>query len=110
MQFADKQFKHNNEIASSFRKPVSCKSDRIAELAEEICDEMFDLKFQDMFSSLVHDLAESAVAKELEADKVEFDMHQGDKVGASAFGELVRAANKVNLMFFLFFLCFSNSI
>ena len=64
MQFADKNFKRNDSIALSFRKPVFHKVDRIAELAEEICDETFDLKFQDALSSSVQDLATSTVAKE----------------------------------------------
>ena len=39
--------------------------------------------FNDVFSSSVQDLAATAVAKELNAEKVECDMHQGDKVDAS---------------------------
>ena len=64
MQLTDKHFKHNNAIALSFRKPISHESDKVAELAEEICDETFDLKFQDALSSSVQDLATSTVAKE----------------------------------------------
>ena len=86
MQFTNKQFKYNNVLALSFVKPISHEVDKVAELDEEICDETFDLKFQDTFSSSVQDLAASAVAKTLEVDKVECDMHQGDKVGASVFG------------------------
>ena len=52
-----------------------------------------------MFSSLVQDLTASAVAKELEVNKVECGMHQRDKVGASAIGELVHTVNKVNFLF-----------
>ena len=59
----------------------------------------FGLEFHDIFSCLVQDLAASAAAKELEADKAECDMRQGNKVGASAAGELVRTVNKVNLLF-----------
>ena len=70
-------------IALSFKKPISYKADNVAELAEEIYDEMFDLKFQDTFSSSVQDLGASTVAKELEVGKVEHEMHQGEKVGAS---------------------------
>ena len=55
--------------------------------------------FQEMFSSSVQDLSASAVAKELEVDKVECDVHQGDKVSASDVGELVRTVNKVKLLF-----------
>ena len=48
-----------------------------------------------MFSSSVQDLATSTVAKALEVDKIECDMRQGDKVGASDVGELVHTVNKV---------------
>ena len=48
-----------------------------------------------MFSSSVQDLAASAVSKELNACKVECDMLQGDKVGASTVGELTRKEVKV---------------
>ena len=34
----------------------------------------------------MQDIAASAVAKELDIEQVECDMHQGDKVGASVFG------------------------
>ena len=37
----------------------------------------------------------SAGSKELNAEKVECDMHQGNKVGASVVGELTRSKVKV---------------
>ena len=97
MQFADKDCKHNNAIALAFRKLVTHKADDVAMLAKEACQEFFGCEFQDMFSSSVQDLAASAVANELNVDEVEYDMHQGDEVGASAVGELFRAANKVKM-------------
>ena len=100
MQLADKQFKYNSAIDLSFRKPISHEVDKVAKLAEKNCDEMFDLKIQDMFSSSVQDLAASPAVKELDVDKVECGMHQGDKVGASAFGELARTVDEVNFLFF----------
>ena len=98
MQFTDKQFNHRSAIASSLRKPISHEADEVAKLAEEICDETFGLKFQDTLASSVHDLAASAVAKEV--DKVERDVRQGGKVGANVVRELVRAVNKVSFTFF----------
>ena len=38
IQFADSKFRHNNLIASLFRKPLSHKAEKIAELAEEACN------------------------------------------------------------------------
>ena len=99
IQFADKDFKRSDAIVLSFRKPITHEADKVAELAEKSCCETFDLKFQEMFSFSVEDMAVSTVAKELEGDKVECDMHQGDKVGASAVGELSRTVNKENSLF-----------
>ena len=104
MQFADKDLKHNNVIALAFRKPVSHKADNVATLAKEIILECFGCEFIDLFSSAVQDLAASSVTRVLDVDKVECDMRQGDKVGASAIGDLVRAVNKVNMLITYFLL------
>ena len=52
MQFTDNQFLYNNEIALSIRKSVSHKSDKVAQLVEEVCQEYFELNFQDAFRLL----------------------------------------------------------
>ena len=49
------------------------------------------------FSSSVQDLSVSAASKELNADKVECDMHQGSKFGNITFGELTRTKDKAKL-------------
>ena len=82
----------------AFRKLDTHKSDEVAECAQQIGNETFGVEFNDTFSCSVQDLAASAVAKELKVDKVECDMHQGDKVGASAVGELIRTVSKVSLL------------
>ena len=51
MQFIDAKFIHNNMIALSFRKPLSHKSEKVAVLEEEACNDQFDLDFTDAFSS-----------------------------------------------------------
>ena len=86
MQFIDTKFRHNNVIASSFRKPLSHKADKVAELAAEACTECFDLNFIFFFSSSVQDLSASTGSKEFNVEKLECDMHQRDKVVASAVG------------------------
>ena len=73
------------------------KSDKTVEFAEEVCDEHFDLNFTNTFSSSVQDLAASAASKELNVDKVECDVRQGDKVGASSIEELTRKKDKLKL-------------
>ena len=65
MQFIGTKFRHNNVIALSFRKPLSYKSEKVTELAEETYNECFNLDFTDTFLSSVQDLAASSVSKEL---------------------------------------------
>ena len=86
MHFAENNFCYNDMIALSFRKLLLYVADKEADLAEEGCNEHFELDFTHMFSYSAQDLSASTVSKELNAEKLECDMHQGDKVGASAFG------------------------
>ena len=97
MKFTDNQFHYSDAIDLSFGKTVSHESDEVAQLEEEVFQEHFELNFQDTFSSSAQDLAASSTSKEL---KVEYDMHQGDKVGASAVGESTRSLSKVKLLIF----------
>ena len=108
IQFADKHCEHDNVIALEFRKPVTHKADNVATLDKEVIQDFFGCEFLDKFSYSVQDLAASSVANELHVDKVECDMRQGDKVSASAVGELVRAADKAKYLWFALFL--SNTI
>ena len=110
MKIADKDCKDNNAMSLAFRKLDTHVSDKVAELAQKECNETFGVEFHFVFSCSVQDLDASAVAKEFQVGKVEFDMHQGDKVGASDVGELVCTANKVNLLIIHIFVvvqCFS---
>ena len=43
IKFADANFRYNDVIASSFRKTLSHKAGKVAELAEEACTKCFDL-------------------------------------------------------------------
>ena len=53
-----------------------------------------------MFSSSVHELASSAVSKQLKVGKVESHMRHGDNVGPSPLGEFTRSLDKVNSLIF----------
>ena len=52
-------------IALQFRKHITHKADKVAELAKKARCETFDLTFQKTFSSSVQELAASASPKEL---------------------------------------------
>ena len=45
MKFTDNRFRRDNAIALSFRKPLTHKADKVAQLAEEVCNEIFELNF-----------------------------------------------------------------
>ena len=79
MQCVDAKFRHNSVIAFSFRTPLSQEAEKVAELSEEVCTECFDLEFNHVFSSSEKDLGASTVAKELNEEKVECYMCQGEK-------------------------------
>ena len=95
-------------IALCFRKPITHEADAVAQLAKGVCNEMFELNFQNMFSYSVQDLGASNALEELLVENVECDMHQGDKVGSSTVGELTRSLNKVNLLIFSIVCIFNN--
>ena len=54
----------------------------------------------------MQDLAESAIAKELNVEKVECDMHKGNEVGASSVGQLTRSKDKAKLHTHSLCLCY----
>ena len=82
-------------IALSFREVLSSKAEKVKELAEDVSLELTDKQFKDIFSSSVQDQAAKKVAKELDVATDTCDMHQGDKIGASAVGELTRSRDGV---------------
>ena len=79
-----------------YRKVVSRKSDKVSELVQDECNEVLDKNFANVFASQVQHLVVRKVSVELNGDKVEFDMHEGNKVGISDSGELSR--NKDNVL------------
>ena len=82
----------------------------VTQLAQDAINETFETNFQNAFSYSVHNLVVSTVAKELVVDKVEYDVHEGEKVRASAVGELTRSLIKVNLLTFSIVCFFQNLI
>ena len=99
MHFEDNKFRHDDAIALSFRITFSHKAGKVAELAEEVCHECFGLNFTNVFSSSVQEVAISTASKELNIDKVEFDVCQGDEVGAITIGKITRTKDEVKSQF-----------
>ena len=80
MQFGDNKFRRNNVIVLSFSSTSSHKADKVSELSEDACHECFDLNVTNVFSFSAQDLADNTASKELNADKVECDIHQSEKL------------------------------
>ena len=79
----------------SFRKTLSSKADKVAELVQDVCTEALVKNLVDILSSSAQDLAASKVVVESNAENAECDMFQGDKVGNSTFEEWTRRKDSV---------------
>ena len=90
MQFTDNCFRCNHVVALSFRKVASSTADDVTTLAREVTVDMIGKQFDDLFGLAIQGGAATKVAKDLGFEEEVCDMHDGDKVGASAIGELVR--------------------
>jgi hypothetical protein len=52
-------------------------------------------KYNQVMASMISDLAAKGIAREFDQVGEWCDMHQGDKIGRSAIGDLVRSKNRV---------------
>jgi len=69
---------------------ASSTADDVTALAREVTVDMIGKQFDHLFGLVIQDGAATKVAKDLGFGEEVCDMHNGDKVGASAIGELVR--------------------
>ena len=90
MQFTDSKFRCNHVIAMSFRRVKSSTAQVVSDLARAVTKELTDHDFNTLFAASVQDAAAKSVARHLNVEVETCDMHDGDKVGGSAIGELVR--------------------
>ena len=95
MQFVDRKFYYNNVVTLSFRKVKSKKTNKISELVQDACADVLTKNFIDIFASSVQDFEASKVVVELNVEKVECNVYQGDEVGISAVRELTRRNDNV---------------
>ena len=94
IQFIDNCFECNHVVALSFRKVSTTCGEYIADLAREVVEETTVVEFNMLTGSSVQDCAALSVAEELDLEPEKCTMHQGDKIGKSAIGELLRSKNK----------------
>jgi len=86
LQYTNSKFRCNHVVALAFRKVKESKAKTIAALGKEIVIEITSFKFDDIVGAAVQDGAEKAVAREWGLEVETCDMHDGDKVSASACG------------------------
>ena len=93
MQFVDSQFRSNHVLAIGFKHVTNSKSANVTDLGRTVVKDVTGFNFEDLFGLAIQDRGATKVAKALELDEEICDMHNGDKIGASAIGELTRSKN-----------------
>lgn len=90
LQFTDSSFQCNHVIAIAFKRALSSTSDSVALMAREVVNELTGFDFNDVCGASVQDAAAKGVARALNLEEETCDMHDGDKIGRAAIGELLR--------------------
>ena len=90
LQFTDSSFQCNHVVAIAFKRMLSSTSESVAGLAREVIQEVTGFKFNEVCGASVQDAAARSVARLLNLEEETCDMHDGDKIGRSAIGELLR--------------------
>ena len=95
LQYTDSNFASNNVVALTFRRARSSAGESVANLAREEVFNTTGYRFDQIIGCSVQDAAARSVAAHLQLEEETCDMHDGDKIGRSAIGELLRTRNKV---------------
>ena len=94
MQFIMPDWSTNMVICFGFPRSKENKDIKVAELSVLTFEEVSGYKFDAIFASAISDRAAKGVAGELGLVEEVCAMHDGDKLGQSATGALVRSKNK----------------
>ena len=95
LQYTDSNFASNNVVALTFRRARSSAGESVVNLAREEVFNTTGYRFDQIIGCSVQDAAARSVAAHLQLEEETCDMHDGDKIGRSAIGELLRTRNKV---------------
>jgi len=98
LQFTDAKFQCNHVVALGFKKVRDSTTDTVSALGETLIKNRTNFNFHQIVSSSVQDAAAKSVAKAWDLEVATCDMHDGDKVGASAIGRLVRKDGRRNVV------------
>ena len=96
IQFVDSHWLGNMVICFGFLRCYDSTDAAVATLASTLFEERSKLPMMDTISLAIQDRAAKGVSTELGIEEQEVcNMHDGDKIGQSAVGALVRTKNKV---------------
>ena len=98
LQFTNAKFHCNHVIALGFKKVRDSKTGTVSSLGETLIKNRTNFDFKQIVSSSVQDAAAKSVANAWDLEVEMCDMHDGDKVGASAIGRLVRKDGRRNIV------------
>jgi hypothetical protein len=93
MQFIGPEWVKNFVICYAFPRCKDSKDAPVAQLAELSFASNTGFQFYDMFATAIQDRAAVGVARQLTLEEEVCAMHDGDKLGQSASGALVRSKN-----------------
>lgn len=94
LQFIDADWNSNHVIAISFGKIVSSATSHIAPHLKNVVHDVTSYDFEKIICTAMQDCGALKVAQVLDLDEEKCMMHQGDKIGKSCVGELVRTKNQ----------------
>ena len=89
LQFTDSSFQCNHVVAVAFKRAMSSTSESVAGLARLVIEEITGFEFNQVCGASVQDAAAKSVARLLNLEEETCNMHDGDKIGRSAIGELL---------------------
>jgi hypothetical protein len=95
MEFVDCIHFQNHAVCLGM-VPLADGTDKAgAETIQTVVTELMGFKYNQVMASMISDLAAKGIAREFDQVGEWCDMHQGDKIGRSAIGDLVRSKNRV---------------
>jgi len=98
IQFTNRKFRCNHVVALGFRKVANSTTVTVAELGRELVKDRTQFELQEIIACSVQDGAAKGETKAWDLEVETCDMHDGDKIGASAIGRLVRKDGRGNVV------------
>ena len=91
-------FRCNHVVAIGFRRVPNSTTETVSMLGKNLVKDSTRFNFEEIISSSVQDGAAKSVPKKWNLEVETCDMHDSDKIGASAVGRLVRKDGKKNVV------------